>query len=539
MKLDDDIDQSWPTGRQLRTLTRAATEAHTGGHMGELVSEVYSVLFSGVIAVVMVLGAVQGLNASIHPGPEQATVDPSWLALVVALVVAGAVLGLAGRLGPVGMGGAHALWWLTTPADRRTLLRPRLVLLPVLGALAGLVGGLLVGFLAFGAFGPELLWLTVDFVVAGAAMILAVAAGQVRAGVRSTKRMRPAVLVGDLLTAAGPVAAIALVLIRPEPVDVDWAHLGPVVAAVVAVLLLIALWWLDHSLELISGRELRARGSVASYASGAVTSMDTRELGRALNVNTARDARRRSAAMHGARGAVSAILVGDATVLARTPRHLIQIAVGFCVALLGVAAGWSVVMNVILLLAGGILTAMATGEGARRAEMAPVLDRHFPIAGADVRRARVLLPLLVMVPWTVLVLGLWGWAHQAVAGYLLLGLVTGPVFAAGVLRAAYRKPPDWSKPLVPGPFGPMAPGVIAAFARGPDIVVLCAVPMIVGVVALGVSPILLAVQVGTSLIALAVATRAPKAGGKGWMQRMSEQAEAQRAEMERQRGGRR
>ena len=90
-----DIDESWPSGRQLRTLTRAATEAHTGGHMGELVSEVYSVLFSGTIAVVMVLGAVQGLNASIHPGPEQATVDPSWLALVVALVVAGAVLGVA------------------------------------------------------------------------------------------------------------------------------------------------------------------------------------------------------------------------------------------------------------------------------------------------------------------------------------------------------------------------------------------------------------------------------------------------------------
>lgn len=542
MSTVEDLDESWPSGRQLRRLTRAATEAHTGGHMGELISEVYSVLFSSAIAVVMVLGAVQGLNASIHPGPEHATVDPSWLALVVALVVAGAVIGLAGRLGPIGMGGARALWWLTTPADRRTLLRPRLVLLPVIGALVGLVSGLVVGYLAFGSFGPDLLWMTVDFVIVGAVVVLLVAAGQVRAGARSTARMRPAVLIGDLLTAAGPVAAIALVLLRPEPIPVDWARLGPLVGGALVLLLLVGLWWLDHSLEKISGRELRARGSVASYASGAVTSMDTRELGRALSVHTARDSRRRSASMRAARGPVSAILVGDATVLARTPRHLIQIAVGFCLALLGVAAGWSVVVNVILLIAGGLLTAMATGEGARRAEMAPVLDRHFPIAGADVRRARVLLPLLVMVPWTLLVLGLWGWAHQDVPGYLLLGLVTGPVFAAGVLRAAYRKPPDWSKPLVPGPFGPMAPGVIAAFARGPDIVVLCAVPMIVGVVALGVSPILLAVQLGTSFIALAVATRAPKHGGKGWMERMTEQADAQRKEMEAQRaarGGRR
>lgn len=534
-----EVEESWPSGRQLRKLTRAATEAHTGGHMGELVSEVYSVLFSSVIAVVMVLGAVQGLNASLHPGPEAATVDPSWLAVVVALVVIGAVIGLAGRLGPIGMGGAQALWWLTAPADRRTLLRPRLVLLPVVGALVGLVGGLLVGFLGFGAFGPKLLWITVDFMLGGAVLVLVVATGQVRAGAGGTGRMRPAVLIGDVLTAAGPLAALALVLLRPEPIAVDWAHLGPVIAGLLAGVLLADLWWLDRSLEQISGRELRARGSVATYASGAVTSMDTRELGRALNVNTAKDARRRSAPMLGARGPVTAILVGDATVLARTPRHLIQIAVGLCVALLGLAAGWPVVTNVVLLLAGGVLTAMATGEGARRAEMAPVLDRHFPIAGAEVRRARVLLPMVVMVPWALVVFGLWGWVHGALVPYLLLGLVTGPVFAAGVLRAAYRKPPDWSKPLVPGPFGPMAPGVIAAFARGPDIVVLCAVPMIVAVVALGILPIVLAVQLGTSLIALAIATRAPKDGGKGWMQRMSEQAEAQREEMQRQRGGRR
>src|SRR5699024_12147181 len=64
-----DNEESWPSGRGLRRLTRAATEAHTGGHMGELVSEVYSVLFSAGVAVVMVLGAMQGLNATLQPGP--------------------------------------------------------------------------------------------------------------------------------------------------------------------------------------------------------------------------------------------------------------------------------------------------------------------------------------------------------------------------------------------------------------------------------------------------------------------------------------
>lgn len=534
-----DLEESWPSGRGLRRLTRAATEAHTGGHMGELISEVYSVLFSAGVAVVMVLGAMQGLNATLQPGPEHPTVDPSWLALVVAMVVAGAVIGLAGRLGPVGMGGAQALWWLTTPADRRTLLRPRVILIPIIGAGLGLVGGLLVSFLAFGAFGPNLLWVTVDFVIGSAAAVLAVAAGQILGSGRRGARVRPAVWLGDTLTAAGPIGALVLVLVRPEPLAIDWGVLGPVLAAVAVVALIGLTWWLDWRMESISGRELRARGAVSSYASGAVTSMDTRELGRALTVTTARDNRRRSRSMRTARGPVSAILVGDATVLARTPRHLIQIAVGFSVALLGIVAGWPVVVNMLLLIIGGYLTAMATGEGARRAEMAPVLDRHFPIAATDVRRARILLPVLVMVPWSVVVLGLWGAVHGQVPGYLLLGLLTGPVFAAGVLRAAYREPPDWSKPLTPGPFGPMAPGVIRAFARGPDVVVLCCVPMIVGVVAVGPAPLVLAFQLAAAVLAFAWSTRAPRADGKGWMERMQEQADAQRKEMDAQRGRKR
>lgn len=534
-----DIDEAWPSGKGLRQLTRTATEAHTGGHMGDLVSEIYSVLFSAAVAVVMVLGAMQGLNATLQPGPDHPTIDPSWLALIVALVVIGAVVGLAGRLGPVGMGGAQALWWLTTPADRRTLLRPRMVLVPIIGAALGLVGGLLVAFLAFGSFGTDLLWVTVDFLIGCAAAVLAVAAGQILSSGRAGNRIRLSIWIGDALTAAGPVAAVLLVLTRPEPLSINWGLLGPILATVAMVLLVGLTWWLDRKMESISGRELRARGAVSAYASGAVTSMDTRELGRALTVTTSRDARRRSLPMRAARGPISAILLGDAIVLARTARHMIQIAVGFCVALLGIVAGWPVVVNVVLLLIGAYLTAMATGEGARRAEIAPVLDRHFPIAATDVRRARILLPVLVMVPWSLAVFGLWGWVHGAIGGYLVLGALSGPVFAAGVLRAAYREPPDWSKPLTPGPFGPMAPGVIRAFARGPDVVVLCSVPMIVGVVALGPAPLVLAFQLAAVLIAFAWSTRAPKPGGKGWMERMQEQAEVQRKEADAQRGRRR
>ncbi|TDE95767.1 hypothetical protein EXU48_05740 [Occultella glacieicola] len=519
-------DDAWPNGRQLRSLTRDATDAHTGGSYFEVISEVYSVVFSAAIALAIALGAVQGLNATLTPGPEVHTLDPTWLAVVTTLIVAGAIVGLAGRIGPVGMGGGQAVWWLPTPADRRGLLRPRSVLVPIMGAAVGAAGGLLIGFLALGEPGPALGSIVVLSTLGGAALALAAAAGQVQLGNKRARRVRPAALIGDILMAAGPVLGLAVVFVRPPPLMMPTGTVAVVAIAVLAVLVVALLVRVDTGLNAISGRELRARGAVSAYAAGAVTSMDTRELGRALSGSTAPDQRRRSARMAWVRGPVSAIVTGDALVLSRSPRHLIQIVVAASLALMALLAGWPTWVNVTTLLLGGYLAAMATAESARRAEMAPVLDRFFPISAFDVRRVRIILPGVIMVLWSAGVFAVWGATHGNLPGWIALGVIAAPTFAAGVVRAAYRKPPDWTKPLVTGPMGPVPPGVLLAFARGPDLVVICLIPTLIALIAFGPTFVLVWLQAATSAIAFAIATHVKDEKKPSMMERATEAQKA-------------
>lgn len=499
-------ETTWPTGRELRRLTRAATEFHTGGNVMDLISEVYSVLLSVVISLAVAVGAVQGLNAEFTPGPQRTSVDPTWLALVAALMLVGGLVGLAGRLGPIGMGGGQAAWWLPAPVDRRTLLQPRARVIALLGAAVGAAGGLLIAFLATREPGPALAWVVGIFTLIGVVIVLSVAAGQVRLGNNRARRLRASILIGDVLIALAPVLGLVVVVTQPPAITLPAGAVGIGLVAVLAATAGVLLWRVDTGLDELAGRELRARGAVSAYAAGAVTSMDTRELGRALTVSTAVDQRRGSVAMRWVRGPVSAIVTGDALVLARTPRHAIQIVAAGAFALLAVLAGWTTGVNLVVLLMGAYVAAMATAEGARRAEMAPVLDRHFPYDARDVRRVRVILPTLVMVVWCAVVFGVWGAMHGDAPGWILMGVVCAPTFGAGVIRAAYRKQPDWTKPLVTGPMGPVPPGVLGAFARGPDLVVFCLIPLIIAVIALGPTPLLMTVQLLTSALAVVIAT---------------------------------
>ncbi|SEE26642.1 DUF6297 family protein [Ruania alba] len=529
--------QQWPSGRELRRLTRTATEAHTGGSASEAISEIYSVLFSMAIALAIAMGAVQALNATLNTGPEAATLDPLWLAVVTVLIVTGGIVGLAGRLGPVGMGGGQATWWLTTPADRRGLLRPRFVLVPVLGGAVGAAGGAMAMFLALG-MDPTVGWGTGAFAAAGAVLALGTAAGQVLLGNRKARRLRPAIVIGDVLMAAGPVLGAVVAVVRPPAPALAGFSGWPVILAVGVVAAIVLTWWAERSLERISGRELRARGAISAYAGGAVTSLDTRELGRALSVTTAPDTRRRSVTFAWVRGPVSAIVTSDATVFVRSPRHVIQVLVAACLALLPTLAGWPLALNVAALVLGGALAAMATGESARRAEMAPVLDRHFPISAFDVRKVRALWPLAVMVLWCVPIFAIWGAAHGTALGWAIMGALCAPTFAAGTLRAAYRKPPDWDKPLIHGPMGPVAPGVMLAFARGPDLVVLCLIPLLIGALAVGPAPLILTAQLATSSLGLLVATRVKDEKKPSWMEQAQAEQERQQREKARRKAGR-
>lgn len=505
-----EVDESaWPSGRELRRLTKLATEAHGGGSFGDLLEEVYTVVFSVAVAVAVAFGATATLNTKLRPSTAATTLDPAWLALAAGVVALGVGIGLAGRLGPLGVGGGQAAWWLPTPADRRGLLRPRLLLLVVVSVAVGAGLGALVATLGGGSAAAPA-------AAAGAALgpvaVLAVARTQVAGLGRS---VHPAVVVGESLTVAAPLLALLVVLLDPgAPPAVPVAALvaGGVVLALVAVLLLVDT---DRRLDAISGAELRARGAVTAYAAGAVTSLDTRELGRALTITAQRDARSRSVDLAWVRGPVSALVTGDAVLTLRSRRHVIAVVVWALVPVVVTLAGWPGWAVAAALIGSGYAAALATTEGARRAEMAPVLDRVFAIEASQVRRVRLVWPAAVMTLWTLVVVGAWAaLSGLDVLTWLPLALVAGPVLAAGAVRGAYRKPTDWSKPLVANPMGPpIPPGLLGTVSKGPDVVVICLIPLVLGLVAVAEPAVLLMWQVAATAIAVAIATHVPDPNG--------------------------
>lgn len=494
------------SGVELRRLTRKATEAHGGGRVSELIGEVYSILVAGGIAWLVVIGAVQALGMETGAATAQvAAADPGWLGLGATLLSAGILLSLFARLGPMAIGAGPATWWLPMPADRAGLLRPRLLAMPAAAVVVGLALGAASGSVAATEeLLPTVLWSMLTGAVTGAVAALACVAGQIRLGTQRPRRVRPLVLAGDGLVVAGPLLALGVALLRPPSLDLI-AVLAPL-AAVLGVALVVLAWWCWRGLERLSGHELRQRGAVTGHAAGAVTSLDTRELGRALSAPGLPRNRRRSASFGWVYGPTLALVAGDATMMLRSPRHVIQVGVAAAIALVPLAAGWAPGLTALAFVVGGYVAALATGEGARQAEMAPVLDRSYPLEAQTVRRVRALWPLLVLTVWCLGITAVWGVAYGETAGWLLMGLFAAPTFAAGVLRGAYRKPPDWSKPLIPGPAGPMAPGIVTAFSRGPDVVMICIIPLLVAALATGPTTVVLFIQMATSLLALAIAT---------------------------------
>jgi len=161
---------------------------------------------------------------------------------------------------------------------------------------------------------------------------------------------------------------------------------------------------------------------------------------------------------------------------------------------------------VLALVVGGYLATSATGEGARHAEMAPVLDRLLPIGAREVRRLRMVVPGVAMALWSLVAFAAVGsWAGDTLA-WLVLGLVSAPVWAGAAVRSSYRPAPDWGGALVSTPMGALPTGVATVLARGPDLVVLGLLPVWIAVLLRTVNPILLYVQVILSVIAVAIAS---------------------------------
>ncbi|WP_235929640.1 DUF6297 family protein [Cellulomonas citrea] len=511
-----------PSAVELRRFTRKAARTRAGASLGSLLGDVYYAIVVAGTGVLLGLGIAQQLRVALPPPPVTGDFSLSvpTLVAVLLLALAGGLLSLAGRLGPVGAGGAEAAWWLGLPVDRRALLRPAALRLPVVAAL---VLSLLVGVLDGGLLaddGGHLLRGALSGALAGVLLVLAAGLAQTLGASR-----RAIAVVGDLVMLAALVAAVLLATagLSFDRLPVPTWSLVAVLAVVVAGLALL----MDSRLARIRERGLRESGSVASQAAGALVSMDSRELGRALSDGSARPTRRWVSALRTARGPATALVTADLVVLRRSVRHLAQLVVtAAVVALVTVLPQLATELGVVVaVLVGGYLAASATAEGARRAEMAPILDRLLPLGPTAVRRLRMVVPALVMLVWSLAVFTALGhWAGN-LPGWLALGIASTPAWAAAAVRAAYRPAPDWQKPLVSTPMGALPTGVASVLARGPDVVVLGMLPLWIAIVLRSVSPTLVMAQVVTSVVAVLVAS---STSTKSFMERAMEAQEADR-----------
>ena len=106
---------------------------------------------------------------------------------------------------------------------------------------------------------------------------------------------RPVVVAGDVLLACGPLVGARGPGHRLAAGSLPSRAL--VALVVLAVALAAAVAALDTRLGAIPARSLRESGAVAAHAAGALASMDSRELGRALSDRLSRPTRRRSLRM--------------------------------------------------------------------------------------------------------------------------------------------------------------------------------------------------------------------------------------------------
>jgi len=492
-----------PGSSSIRRYTKEAAKQRAGAKIGTLLSDVYYAGIILAIGVSVAAGVAGSLRSSL---PEVSYADgvgvslPALVGVLVGALVA-TLVSLAGRLGPVGAGGAEAAWWLGLPVDRRGLLRPAARRLPLVAlAIGGVVVALLDGGL-LGDQGDRVVRAGIAGALLAALVVLGMAAAQTLGSTR-----RAGALTGDLLLVAVPVAmgVLAWVGVTPEHLPVpSWPVLGAIAALAVALA-----WFTDSRLGRIRGASLRESGSVAAQAVGAMVSMDSRELGRALSDGAAPAARRWVSRLRTVRGPVSALVTADLVLLRRSVRHLVQVVLAIAIPVLATVvpqlSGQVPVLMAVLI--GGYVAASASAEGSRRAEMAPILDRLLPLDPKTARRARMMVPGMVMTVWSLVVFAAIGrWLGDPL-GWLALALPGVLAWAAAAVRAAYRPAPDWSSTLVSTPFGALPTGVGAVLARGPDIVVLGLLPTWIALVLGHVTQVLVMAQVLTALIAVMVAS---------------------------------
>ncbi|WP_265523269.1 DUF6297 family protein [Oerskovia flava] len=499
------------TTGELRALTRAAAVARSGAGGLQLLTEVGYVVVSVVLAAGLLLG-VSGMARDVLVAPvtpTQAVLAPGTVQLLATLAVLALGAGLAVRLGPLGVSSAGVRWWVSTPVDRRGLLRASWWRAVALGVVAGAAALALVAQVSGAGPGQTLADAALGaaaglVVVAGAGLVqpsAAVAAATIRV---ADVALATVPVLGGLLVVTGAAARASL---PTSPL---------LVVALAAAGSALAVRWSART-DLGAGM-LRARSAVADHTGGAALSLDVRELGRALG-RADRPARRsRSAAFGWVGGPVGVLLAADGALLLRSPAALAQV-VGLGTLLLVAQqlpafTGGPVLLLLVLAVAGR--AAQVAAGGARSAELVPALDALLPLGARATRLARTVWPAAAALVTLVV-----GTVPLATAGagteplWFALAVPAAAVLGAAAVRAAYRRPPNWAGPLLATPAGGVPMGALSLVTHGPDLALLGTLPLAAAVLVGTPTWTVVGVQVALAAVALVVASRVRAVGSGG------------------------
>lgn len=402
-----------------------------------------------------------------------------------------AVAAFSRKIGPVNVRRPEGFWWLGLPVGRRRMVEGsflRRVLMLGLGTAVAYLPFSVLTFLTAQPVGHILA--AVTFGLAAAAVMLL-----------SAMRQVPGRNHGPVPTLVLSVATSALPSVASA--GLYW----PGVVLMVAVL---ALWLLVASrLGNIPGADLTRGGAVAGHAGSAVFFMDVNELTRAFSGTPGSGSLprfRRLYALPAARP-WTALLLADATAFLRqaTQWRTLGALLVLGLAVMMADGGLALPARLAVLLVAGCAAASAVAAVAKRTAITPGVDAVLPLHPAAVRLSRMMLPMLALALWMGCLAG--GLVALGMAGPMLLipGTIAGLGMGAAAVRGAYRRAPDWSRPPVETPFGPVPTAQLRSFTAGIDTVVIAMAPVLLALYAGQIPAVLIVAQLVASAVSVLMA----------------------------------
>ncbi|GAA0605543.1 hypothetical protein HPO96_02305 [Kribbella sandramycini] len=475
-----------PTARSMRRWMRTTRRKHADRTFGQLFEDIYLVVFTIAMAAATGGSVVKHLNAQMLSCTSAHCVRLwSLLPWILVPLLTATTLRVLLSVGPVAASRATGFWLLATPVNRTALLRPT-----YWRALAGvLVFGGVLSTVAWAVLGGAPTTLSEATIVTTALLLvaacLAVWAQQTARRTRWTLRFADLLLVVASIPSAwlavlrfnedlSPVESVLIdihlseqqedLLLSPETVRL--LTISSIAVVVLAVLILRTARTLDR----LSRASVIAGGELLAGVAGAASSLDLSMLADVVAGRHWRLAgRARSRRGRGAHG--GALVHREFLRILRWPRRLV---IAFALLVVPYAMAGAGFDPLVPIAAGfaGFAAIRPLLDGLRSVCRSPGLVRAL---GYDLRELRV---LMAVAPGVIT--AVWALAAYPVIGSAAGAFAVGAGVLAGAVRQASARPPSYAGPLVASPMGAIPPGLFSQPIRGFDVLLICLLPVLLG-----------------------------------------------------------